>query len=235
GYTDFAMALARLLGFDLCPRLKELKQRHLFVPRGTTIPAEIAAVCEASVNTDLIEKRWDTLVHLAASVMSGNASAVAALARFGSAARGEPVYEAGVQLGRLLRTAFLADYFVKTPFRQELRRVLNRGEAVNALKRAIYTGRISPAQAKRPDEMQAVADGLSLLANTVMAWNTMQMQAVLNRWANRRQVVEADIMAKIAPTRLSGINLRGVFRFPVERYAADLMPSLTPTINAAAG
>ena len=25
GYTDFAMALARLLGFDLCPRLKELK------------------------------------------------------------------------------------------------------------------------------------------------------------------------------------------------------------------
>ena len=213
GYTDFAMALARLLGFDLCPRLKELKQRHLFVPRGTVVPAEIAAVCEASVNTNLIEKHWDKLVHLTASVMSGNASAVAALARFGSAARGEPVYEAGVQLGRLLRTAFLADYFVKTPFRQELRRVLNRGEAVNALKRAIYTGRISPAQAKRADEMQAVADGLSLLANTVMAWNTMQMQAVLNRWANRRQVVEADIMAKIAPTRLSGINYGASFGF----------------------
>jgi len=235
GYTDFAMMLARLLGFDLCPRLKELKQRHLFLPRGMVVPAEIATVCEATVNTDLIEKHWDTLVHLAASVMSGNASAVAALARFGSAARGETVYEAGVQLGRLLRTAFLADYFVKTPFRQELRRVLNRGEAVNAMKRAIYTGRISPAQAKRPDEMQAVADGLSLLANTVMAWNTMQMQAIMNRWANRRQVIEADIMAKIAPTRLSGINLRGVFRFPVERYAADLMPSLAPSISAVVG
>ena len=148
GYTDFAMALARLLGFDLCPRLKELKQRQLYVPRGTVIPAEIAAVCEATVDTALIEKHWDTLVHLAASVMSGNASAVAALARFGSAARGDPIYEAGVQLGRLLRTAFLADYFVKDAFRNELRRVLNRGEAVNALKRAIYTGRVSPAQAK---------------------------------------------------------------------------------------
>jgi TnpA family transposase len=45
--------------------------------------------------------------------MSGHASAVAALARFGSAAQGDPIYEAGVQLGRLLRTAFLADYFVK--------------------------------------------------------------------------------------------------------------------------
>ena len=49
-----------------------------------------------------------------------------------------------------------------------------RGEAVNALKRAIYTGRISPAQAKRVDEMQAVADALSLMANIVMAWNTSQ-------------------------------------------------------------
>jgi TnpA family transposase len=160
GYTDFAMSHARLLGFDLCPRLKELKQRHLFVPRGTKVPAEIAAVCEANVDVALIEKHWDSLVHLAASVMSGHASAVAALARFGSAAQGDPIYEAGVQLGRLLRTAFLADYFVKDAFRNELRRVLNRGEAVNALKRAIYTGRISPAQAKRVDEMQAVADAL---------------------------------------------------------------------------
>ena len=163
------------------------------MPRGTVIPPEIAAVCEATVDTALIEKHWVTLVHLATSVMSGNASAVAALARFGSVARGDPIHEAGVQLGRLLRTAFLADYFVKDAFRNELRRVLNRGEAVNALKRAIYTGRMSPAQAKRTEEMQAVADALSLLANIIMAWNTTQMQAVLDRWANRRQVIPAEL------------------------------------------
>ena len=182
-------------------------------------------MCEANVDTALIEKHWDTLVHLAASVMSGNASAVAALARFGSAARGDPIYEADVQLGRLLRTTFLADYFLKDPFRNELRRVLNRGEAVNALKRAIYTGRVSPAQAKRTEEMQAVADALSLLANIIMAWNTTQMQSVLDRWANRRQVIPAELTGKIAPTRLQGINLRGVFRFPVERYANEILPS----------
>jgi TnpA family transposase len=225
GYTDFAMALARLLGFDLCPRLKELKQRQLYVPRGMAIPAEIAAVCVANVDTALIESHWDALVHLTASVMSGYASAVAALSRFGSTARGDPIYEAGVQLGRLLRTTFLTDYFVNTAFRQELRRVLNRGEAVNALKRAIYTGRVSPAQAQRVDEMQAVADALSLLANIVMAWNTAQMQAILDRWANRRQVVPPKLIGKIAPTRLEGINLRGVFRFPIERYADQILPS----------
>lgn len=235
GYTDFAMALSRLLGFDLCPRLRELRQRHLFVPRGMKIPEEIAAVCEASVDTALIETHWDNLVHLAASVISGHASAVAALARFGSAARGDPIYDAGVQLGKLLRTAFLADYFINASFRKELRRVLNRGEAVNALKRAIYTGRIAPAQARRADEMQAVADALSLLANVVMAWNTAQMQAVLDRWANRRQIVPPELTGRIAPTRLEGINLRGVFRFPLERYAGKILPSQTAAKTSTGG
>jgi TnpA family transposase len=41
--TGAVQSHARLLGFDLCPRLKELKQRHLFVPRGTKVPAEIVS------------------------------------------------------------------------------------------------------------------------------------------------------------------------------------------------
>ena len=71
--------------------------------------------------------------------------------------------------------------------------MLNRGEAVSALKRAIYTGRVAQTQARRADEMQAVADALSLLANIVMAWNTAQMQAVLDRWAHRRQIVPPEL------------------------------------------
>jgi TnpA family transposase len=149
GYPDFAMALSRLLGFDLCPRLRELRQRRLLIPRGMKIPQEISAVCEASVDTALIETHWDQLGHRAASSQTGHASAVTALARFGSAAKGDPIYDAGVQLRKLLRTAFLADYFVNATFRRELCRVLNRGEAVNALKRAICTGRVGPAQDTR--------------------------------------------------------------------------------------
>ena len=99
-------------------------------------------------------------------------------------------------------------------------------EAVNALKRAIYAGRVPSHQAKRPDEMQAVADALSLLANILMAWNTAQMQQVLDHWAQRGGgAVPPELIGRIAPTRTEGINLRGVFRFPVERYADKILPS----------
>ena len=227
GHTDFAMALAKLLGFDLCPRLKALKDRHLFLPRGTAIPVSVQEICRASVDLERIRSHWEQIVHLVASVHSGHTSAVHATARFGSASRGDPLYEAIVHLGRLLRTVFLCDYFLNDVFRRELLRVLNRGEAVNALKRAIYTGRIAGHQAKQSEEMQAVADALSLLANIVMAWNTAQMQQVLDHWAQRRGgSVPPELIGRIAPTRTEGINLRGIFRFPVERYVDKILPSV---------
>ena len=82
----------------------------------------------------------------------------------------------------------------------------------NALKRAIYTGRVSPAQAKR----------------------LYEMQAVLDRWTNRRQSIPSELTGRIAPTRLEGINLRGVFRFPIERYADQLLPSQRAAKTSAA-
>jgi hypothetical protein len=147
-------------------------------------------------------------------VHSGHTGAVHVTARFRSASRGDPFYEAVVHLGRLLRTVFLSDYFINDVFRWELLRALNRGEPVNSLKRAIYAGRVASHQAKQPDEMQAVADALSLLANIVMAWNTAQMQKVLDHWAQSRGgAVPPELIGRIAPTRTEGINLRGVFRF----------------------
>ena len=96
GYTDFAMALSRLLGYGLCPQLKELKQRHLHLPRGMEVPAEIPSVCVANVAPSFFESHWGDLVHLTALVMSCHSSAVAALARFGSAARVDPIYRTGM-------------------------------------------------------------------------------------------------------------------------------------------
>jgi hypothetical protein len=121
---------------------------------------------------------------------------VEVLARYGSAARGDPLYEALVQLGQLLRTVFLADYFLNDAFRRELLRVLNRGELV-------------------------------------MAWNTAQMQATIDRPnARRSTTVPPELIGRIAPTRTEGINLRGVFRFPVEAYAERLLPSLPRKASA---
>ena len=69
-----------------------------------------------------------------------------------------------------------------------------------------------------------------------MAWNTTKMQAVLDHWGSRRSTdVPPELNGRIAPTRTEGINLRGVFRFPIDDYADRLLPSLAARKSAANG
>ncbi len=220
------MAVSHGEGFDLCPRLKALNDRHLFLARGCAVPEILKPICEATLDFESVSRPWDTWVHLLASVYSGHTNAISVLARFGSAARRDPLYEVGVVMGRLLRTIFLADYFVNPVFRREILPVLNRGEASNALKRLIYKGYIASYQAKSEDEMQAVVDALSLIANIVMAWNTTKMQAIFDRWGQHRGgAIPPELIARCAPTRTEGLNMRGVFQFPFDQYAEALLPS----------
>src|SRR4030095_16189902 len=227
GFTDFAMSLSRLLGFDLCPRLSHLRDRRLHVPRHHDVPSELAAVTDADVRLSLIECAWDELVRIAASVQSGQCTAVQALTRFGVAARGQLVYEAGMHLGRLFRTIFLIDYFTNTAFRHEMQHALTRGEAVHILQRAIHHGKIPIELARHDASLAAVSSSLTLLSNSVMAWNTMHMQRSWNILEKiGGETTRSEGLRHIGPTHLEGINLRGTFEFPIARYAHRLMPTV---------
>jgi len=215
------MSQSRLLSFDLCPRLAHLRDRRLHVPRWHDVPTELAAVTDDDIRLTLIEPAWDELVRIAASVQSGQCTAVQALTRFGAAARGQPVYEAGVHLGRLFRTIFLIDYFTIPACRHEMQHVLNRGEAVHVVQRAIHHGKI-PVELTRHDvSLAAVSSSLTLLANAMMAWNTMHMQRSLDAIeAVGGEAMRAEDLRRIGPTHLDGINLRGTFEFPIARPPA---------------
>ena len=76
------------------------------------------------------------------SVVMGQCSAVQLMQRYGSDARGQLPYDAGVQLGKMLCSFFLIDYFMIPPFRGEIQHLLNRGESMHTLERAIHDGTI---------------------------------------------------------------------------------------------
>ena len=232
GYTDFAMALARGLSFDLCPQLAHLRDRRLHVPVGHAVPELLAPIADCDAKLEAIETIWDEFVRVVASVYSGRCTAVQALARFGSDARGQPLYDGGVHLGRLLRSIFLIDYFTSPAFRRELRHALNRGEAVHTVQRAIHQGKIPLELARQPHALIAVSSSLTLLTNALMAWNTQHMQRALDTVERLGETpAQAEYLRRIAPTALEGINLRGTFDFPVAQYVGRLMPS---TVTAAA-
>jgi hypothetical protein len=61
------------------------------------------------------------------------------------------------------------------------------------------------------------------------------MQAIFDRWGKRRNgAIPPQLIARCAPTRTEGegINMRGIFRFPIELYLEQLLPSwVSPKIQ----
>ena len=220
GVTNVAMAIAKLLGFDLCPRLRE---RKLFVPRGWLLSETFEGVTVRRVSVKAIERGWDDLVRLAASIRVGKVSAANALHRLGSAAVGDPPHRAAEHLGHLLRTLFLCDYLAIPDYRREIHTLLKRGESVHQLQRVIRSGQVAPERGRWRQGMAAVSGAHALLTNIVLAWNTCRIDGVVARLHRDGLGIEEDWLRRIGPAHFSHINFRETFRFNVERYADVLV------------
>ncbi len=224
GFTSFGMGVAKALGFDLCPRLKGLRQRRLHIPRGVRVPSILKPVVVYDVSMNHIDGGWDEFVRVVASIEGGWLSSVLALERFGAASRADPIHKCGTALGRLLLTLFLCDFVGNETFRRELLRLLGHGEATHRLLRAIHYGSIVAARGRRREELSAISGSLTLLSNLTMAWMTKHMQRVLDTWRREGDPkIDPAIQRHIGPAHFEGINFRGTFDFPMHRYGERLL------------
>ncbi|CAN7752460.1 Tn3 family transposase [Variovorax sp. LjRoot84] len=229
GYTNPAMSIAKLLGFDLCPRLRDLAERKLYLPPGFAVPEGIERATIKRLSRKAIRSGWDELLRVVASIRIGKIGADLALRLLGSAAQGDPAYRAADHLGRLLRSIFLCDYVSIPDFRREIHTLLSRGESVHQLQRAVYTGKVAPERGRRRDEMKAISGSHALLTNIVLAWNTSHMNDVVERFRKDGMNVEDTFLRRMGPVHFGHINFRGTFRFGIEKYAQALLrhPSAT--------
>jgi TnpA family transposase len=223
GFTHFAMALAKIVGFDLCPRLAGLNTRKLFLPRG--FQGVVPDVLKPIVAPDLISRKvvargWDGLMRLGASVKDGWYPATDALEHYGSAAQGDHVYDAGVGVGKLLRTVYLCDYLSITEFRRTIEDLQNQGEAVHSLQRKIHDGAITAKLGRSPEQMIAISGALTLLTNVVMAWNTHHIQAQADQ---SRTSFPDNLVSHIAPIAHAHINMCGIISFDFSKTRSVLL------------
>ena len=235
GHTDIAQGIAKLLGFDLCPRLHDMREQWLHVPKGWPEMPRLEPILKRDIELDAIHAEYDDLARLAASIDEGYGSATYLLERLGAAARGSRLHRAGTQLGQLWRTVYLCDYSAQSAFRRQINRLLVRGESVHQLQRAIHYGPIRAHRGRRREELTVISGALTLLTNAVVAYNTWKLDEHLESRRRAGKSLPADeILAHIAPIAFGHINFRGIYRFPLERYVDRLVPSM-PAARKAVG
>lgn len=221
GYTNAVMAVAKLLGFDLCARLHNFAERKLYLPRSLAIPESLERIAAAKVSETAIISGWDELLRLVASIRGG-CLGQGRTRQARQRCRRQSHAPGSDELGKLLRTLFLSgDYYTNEEFRREIHTLLNRGESVH--QRAIYYGLISPERGRRREEMKAISGSHALLTNIVIAWNTMKMQQVVDRWRKDTHPVKDDWLRPMGPVHFANVNFRGTMAFKVERFAEVLL------------
>ena len=134
------------------------------MPRGIEVPNVLLPITERLTLGNTARRGWDSLVRIAASINGGWCSATTVLDLYGAAAKGDPAYECGNTLGKLLRTIYLCDLLGNPGFRRELQRVLNQGETVHELQRAIHNGPIGARHGRSRQELVAISGALILLS-----------------------------------------------------------------------
>lgn len=223
GYTHAAMAVAKLLQFDLCPHLAHLPDRRLYLPKSVTVPEQLEGIVKLEISETAIQKAWDQILRVMASICAGRVSAHWVISRSGSDAKGDPVHKGLEHLGKLLLPLFLCDYHTNPEFRREVRTLLNRGESVHFLHRTISPTRMHHSRGRRAAEVEAIVGAQTLLTNIVLAYQTREIQSSVDRLSKVGQKVSMEILRHVSPGRSSDINLNGTMTFSVDEYAQSLL------------
>jgi TnpA family transposase len=208
GATDHVFGLFALLGFRFAPRLRDLKDRRLYVLPGQEVPAVLQPLVGGTVKAGHVEAHWDELLRMATSIRAGTVTASAMLKRLAAYPRQNGLAIALREAGRLERTLFALDWLRNIDLRRRANAGLNKGEARNALARAVFFHRLGELRDRSFESQVYRASGLNLLVAAIILWNTRYLGIALDALREGQRVPD-DLVRHIAPLGWEHISLTG--------------------------
>ena len=210
GFTDHVFALMNILGFRFAPRIRDLHETKIYVPPGTGELGTLDEMIGGTINTKVIETNWDDVLRLAASIKQGSCSASLVLQKLG----GYPRQNGGLaqalrELGRIERSLFILDWLQDGELRRRVNAGLNKGEARNALARAVFFNRLGEIRDRTFEQQRHRASGLTLVTAAIVLWNTVYLQRVVEYLKATDPSFDPLLVKHMSPLGWEHINLAG--------------------------
>ena len=229
GFTNHVFALMHLLGFRFAPRIRDLGDKRLYIHGNPTRYPTLAGLIGGSVNVKRIRTHWDDILRLAASIQQGTVTASLMLRKLGSYPRQNGLALALRELGRIERTLFTLDWLQNIELRRRVQIGLNKGEAKNALARAVFFNQLGELRDRSFENQRYRASGLNLVVAAIVLWNTAYLERVVQAL---RDAGNADdsLLPHLSPLGWEHINLTGNYSWQqnkqVEQGNFRPLPSL---------
>jgi TnpA family transposase len=209
GFTDHVFALMHLLGFRFAPRIRDLGDTKLYVPKSDAEYEALYPMIGGTLNIKLIRTHWDEILRLAASIRQGTVTASLMLRKLGSYPRQNGLALALRELGRMERTLFVLTWLQSPEMRRRVNAGLNKAEARNALARALFFCRLGEIRDRSFEQQRYRASGLNLVTAAIVLWNTVYLERATNVLSEHGQVIDPALLEYLSPLGWEHINLTG--------------------------
>lgn len=217
GVSDHMFGLAPFYGYRFAPRMRDLKDRRLHLPPGMTVDPLISPMVDPKTPIDVAHaaRHWEEMLRMATSVRSGLTTASAMLKRLSAFPRANGLAVALREVGRLERSIFMLNWLRDLDLRRRTQGGLNKGEARNALARAVFFCQLGELRDRTFENQSYRASGLNLVVAAVILWNTRYLQLAADDLG-----IGADTMRHVAPLGWEHLSLTGDYA-----WAADDQPA----------
>lgn len=209
GFTDHVFALMHLLGFRFAPRIRDLGETKLYIPKGEAAYDALKPMIGGMLNIKHVRAHWDEILRLATSIKQGTVTASLMLRKLGSYPRQNGLAVALRELGRIERTLFILDWLQSVELRRRVHAGLNKGEARNALARAVFFNRLGEIRDRSFEQQRYRASGLNLVTAAIVLWNTVYLERAANALRGHGQAVDDALLQYLSPLGWEHINLTG--------------------------
>lgn len=233
GYTDQVFGLSHLLGFRFAPRLRDLSDSRLYsFDKAGEFP-KIENLLRGRINTKIIQENYDDVLRLAHSIREGKVSGSLIMGKLGSYARQNSLATALREMGRIEKTIFILDYISSESMRRRIQRGLNKGEAMNALARALFFGKRGELRERALQDQLQRASALNILINAISVWNTVYLTEA-TKLLKQKGSLQENLLNHISPLGWEHINFLGEYTFDQKRNASlnSLLPLIQGKIEA---
>jgi len=212
-FTDQIFGICQLLGFRYAPRIRDLADKRLHpFEKASTYPALEPLIGER-VNVHQIESQWDELLRLATSIRQGTVTASLVLRKLASYPRQNGLALGLREIGRIDRTLFTLDWLQSPELRRRVSVGLNKGEAKNALSRAVCFHRRGMVQDRTFDDQRLRAGGLNLVVAAIVLWNTVYLERAVATLRATGTEVPDELLQHLSPLAWEHIVLTGEYRW----------------------
>jgi len=198
GYTEIIFALCHLLGFYFMPRIRDLKKQQLYKINKDYNGGKFSPLLKKSVNLTLIAEQWDAMIRVAISLKNKTAPAHIIVQRLMSSSPSDRLSQAFTHLGRIIKTQYIIRYISDSELRRTVRIQLNKGEYRHKLPRWIFFANQGIFTTSDFEEIMNKASCLSLVSNSILYWNSVKIEKIINQLKSQGEEINDEVLAHIS-------------------------------------